>query len=242
VPRTPTFAPVCPACRYDLGGLPDGLCPECGARFTREDLEIAHRIRHARVPLDERARSHAPLVAALFMSWCGPQSGEVRLEILLQAVMWGAAAWWIALRRSILAGPGARQALWLLFPCARTAIGFGQSPAWFVGPILAAPAAAIVLWWAAGRSWSRVGAIAAGLFGLFGIGLGAVLTAWGARWIIAGHHRSPWELPSVLGVDGRYTTARDVLSAGIILLVAAGQALLVAAACRRRARGAAPSA
>lgn len=32
------FLPRCPECRYDLSGLPDGPCPECGRPFVYERL------------------------------------------------------------------------------------------------------------------------------------------------------------------------------------------------------------
>jgi hypothetical protein len=32
------FTPLCPDCRYDLAGLLDGRCPECGLRFTHDGL------------------------------------------------------------------------------------------------------------------------------------------------------------------------------------------------------------
>ncbi len=32
------FVPHCSACRYDLTGLPDGVCPECGAAYTLHEL------------------------------------------------------------------------------------------------------------------------------------------------------------------------------------------------------------
>jgi hypothetical protein len=42
-PLRPSFdwRPTCPACRYDLEGLPDGPCPECGHVFRFADLVAA---------------------------------------------------------------------------------------------------------------------------------------------------------------------------------------------------------
>lgn len=37
-PGTSEFRPACLKCRYDLTGLGDGVCPECGASFTRAGL------------------------------------------------------------------------------------------------------------------------------------------------------------------------------------------------------------
>ena len=36
--------PACPACGYDLRGVPEPICPECGLRITAADL----------MPLDQR--------------------------------------------------------------------------------------------------------------------------------------------------------------------------------------------
>jgi hypothetical protein len=121
-------------------------------------------------------------------------------------------------------------------------VGFGHSPAWFAGPLLAAAPTAFVLWWAAGRSWARLGALLSALLGLFGLGLGAVLMVWGVRGTIAGDHWSRWEFPSLPGFDGRDTTVREVLAAGIIFVVAAGQSLVVSAMCWRRLRATPPRA
>jgi hypothetical protein len=45
VPHNPPagFAPRCRACQYDLTGLADGHCPECGASFTLTSLVAASR-------------------------------------------------------------------------------------------------------------------------------------------------------------------------------------------------------
>lgn len=38
------FIPKCLSCAYDLSGLPDGRCPECGAAFTRQELIAANQV------------------------------------------------------------------------------------------------------------------------------------------------------------------------------------------------------
>lgn len=35
---SPGFTPVCSLCQYDLSGLADGRCPECGSEFTQKQL------------------------------------------------------------------------------------------------------------------------------------------------------------------------------------------------------------
>jgi len=37
---TPAVDVFCPRCRYNLRGLPDGHCPECGERFERQRLLV----------------------------------------------------------------------------------------------------------------------------------------------------------------------------------------------------------
>lgn len=39
------FVPVCEDCRYDLSGLADGKCPECGLAFRRERLRYLYLVR-----------------------------------------------------------------------------------------------------------------------------------------------------------------------------------------------------
>lgn len=45
VVEPPNFKPTCLDCAYDLTGLDDGLCPECGHAFTRKRLVAAYQAR-----------------------------------------------------------------------------------------------------------------------------------------------------------------------------------------------------
>jgi hypothetical protein len=38
------MAVVCPTCQYDLTGLPEGTCPECGTGFTHSGLEALEQL------------------------------------------------------------------------------------------------------------------------------------------------------------------------------------------------------
>lgn len=41
------FTPRCAKCQYELVGLPDGACPECGAGFSHEALKAEYAIERA---------------------------------------------------------------------------------------------------------------------------------------------------------------------------------------------------
>lgn len=43
--ESPAFAPECPECGYELTGLPDGSCPECGSVFSHAALRAAREER-----------------------------------------------------------------------------------------------------------------------------------------------------------------------------------------------------
>jgi hypothetical protein len=58
VPRTPGIR--CPDCRYDLRGLSESTCPECGARFDLAQLSRRHERRR------RRSRFLWSLAASLF--------------------------------------------------------------------------------------------------------------------------------------------------------------------------------
>lgn len=42
--KSDEWPPLCPKCGYNLTGLPETRCPECGSSFTRRGLRIQHSI------------------------------------------------------------------------------------------------------------------------------------------------------------------------------------------------------
>ncbi|MFN7020242.1 MAG: hypothetical protein ACK4WH_02800 [Phycisphaerales bacterium] len=116
------FIPECPACGYELTGLPDGPCPECGTGFTLDALRRAW--------LNPPARAWTmPPFALMILSyllclfpptqsrWSGRADADyepfVIIMVLLLAGLW--AAWrFESLRRD------PRHLLWLLPPIARS--------------------------------------------------------------------------------------------------------------------------
>lgn len=45
------FSPACPTCKYDLSGIPEGKCPECGGAFTLAGLMALHNRPRFKWPL-----------------------------------------------------------------------------------------------------------------------------------------------------------------------------------------------
>ena len=45
----------CLTCKYDLSGLPDGVCPECGAAFSLAMFEMMEQVKaDGRIPIPVR--------------------------------------------------------------------------------------------------------------------------------------------------------------------------------------------
>lgn len=119
------FAPHCPSCGYDLRGLPDSRCPECGQPFTHDALLMAELAR-ARV---EPPPAHALLILGLVIG-CLPCLWIPRwdLQAFALILMWGLIVGWVITQRKPLAKNEAIRSLWLLVPIIRT-----------TGPLLATP-------------------------------------------------------------------------------------------------------
>jgi hypothetical protein len=152
------FVPECLRCRYDLTGLPDGLCPECAAPFTHAALleRWAQSRRHFDPPTDPlTTRPLAVANVGVVLAWALPPG------FLATAAALGA-AWacvWIsgALRERRAPrpqpGPG-----WTVVPALATTpllIGFvaWPNPAELAGAacVLGVAAGATSLWTGGGR-------------------------------------------------------------------------------------------
>lgn len=94
------FKPLCLDCRYDLSGLPDGKCPECGVKFTHEQLQRVHAARE----LANRDRYKFLLSVPLgLLAWLSPLAA-VFVGAALEIPMRGMpnARWYVALLSSVL--------------------------------------------------------------------------------------------------------------------------------------------
>lgn len=61
----------CPACRYDLAGLPDGPCPECGREFSRAMFDMIEQVRtQNREEFWASLRASARTISALLAVAC----------------------------------------------------------------------------------------------------------------------------------------------------------------------------
>ncbi len=94
------FKPLCLDCRYDLTGLFDGKCPECGVRFTHEQLQRVHAARLEAKRNRQRALLGLPLG---LLAWLSPFAAVfvgAALEIPLRGMP--NARWYVALLSSVL--------------------------------------------------------------------------------------------------------------------------------------------
>lgn len=142
--QPPLQSVPCPACTYDLAGVPDGPCPECGALFTREAIAKAKEARASRGSMSMR-RGFAALSLGMSVAlcvMCRPW-GEFDngIATFWSMCVWGFALLWLfGVMPQLKASP--LGALWLLFPAIAVPTGFHGWPMLF-----AAAPSLIAGWW-----------------------------------------------------------------------------------------------
>ncbi len=110
----------CPVCGYDLRGLPDQRCPECGHAFDPATLPLTRERDVPSSPAATLALAGAILLAFAKFGWGQTQTNTFG-QVVWIALMWALAAIWAVLRRNDWSRAGRQYLLlWLLVICAGT--------------------------------------------------------------------------------------------------------------------------
>lgn len=117
------FIPTCPGCEYDLTGLPDGPCPECGTRFSASALREAWLNPPAR-PWTLPAFTLLAIADLLCLMpptdssrWAFRRDADY--EPFISIMVWVLVGLWVAWRMNSLR-EDPRRWLWLIPPTARS--------------------------------------------------------------------------------------------------------------------------
>lgn len=234
------FRPVCPECAYDLSGLPDGPCPECGEPFKYVALLAAHRREHQPRPPDNAALM-ASWTAAL-LSLLIPALQPKAITIAFAAALSGL---WAIQHRKELRRTRDIRALYLQGVV--VSIGGVASPDSGFARLLFVVGLVVFTYLATRRSKLLTTSWLAGMLclGLLIVGVPRALS--GCAGLARGEHwsnwRAPWPLP--LRLHHLFTPAivmthREVLVIGLAAIAfTVIPALLCIGALRRHRRGAA---
>lgn len=192
------FVPRCPDCRYELSGLADGNCPECGLAFRMYALErqwiSRQRVRDDRYYQKIAARFGSLAILFLLLG-TGPWAGEFLIFIPL----FGSWVLAIALMRWVWADSLRTQAhLWLftVIPLWGISAGVSASEYPMIGLGLCVAGALAISWTALKGSplWSSLFIVPFGPAPLLLIGLAMVWEGLHLR--AQGHYWSSFDWPA----------------------------------------------
>jgi hypothetical protein len=188
---TRRYIPRCPTCRYDLTGLADGSCPECGNRFRHAELRAAWEAAERSRP---RTTGHEALYVAAFLALPPCCLIEFPYGVIATSLMWVLAVTWCIQQWDRLRQERAYWLLWLLLACARSMVGLGPLP---VGPVavLAGFVGLWVLFHAFRHTPLESGAILFGALTLALLPTGLLATAQAAAGAAAGHYWGAFDRP-----------------------------------------------
>jgi hypothetical protein len=128
----PSFVPTCSCCAYDLRGIPDGVCPECGRAFEHQLLEDAARQSWAKTVAYRRVSPDAILLAfalpALLMlpSLLLVRTGQPSSVEFWSLFLWIGTSYWAWRGRWVIFRPSPIRLAWLIFPVLYAALPFGS--------------------------------------------------------------------------------------------------------------------
>lgn len=225
------FVARCEDCRYDLSGLADGKCPECGLPFTRDALRYLFTIRE-RARLQRRNAAPRVLlgtIAILSSLLCG-LGLRVGTAALLAAWTLGLAAWLAHGRRTWPVG--AHLLVLYLVPLLLFAIVHAATPYGLPVVAVAAILACAVSYTALRHEPLRAAFLIAILMIAPALLLSAALWLMSASRAAAGHHWTDFDYPTPTGWQA--IPAPQGLRAAVWLLGLASAVAVVVAFYARR--------
>jgi hypothetical protein len=158
----PSFIPLCPRCNYDLRGIPDGVCPECGKPFARrqiiDDLERNWSAQLAYRNVSPDALLFVLLIPTLLqlpaLFSTAPRRGGDPAE-LWSLILWIGTIYWAWRGRWIIFRPSPLRLCWMVVPIVWGALPFisGRPMAWTDLAISGIGTGAVIMIWALTRPW-----------------------------------------------------------------------------------------
>jgi hypothetical protein len=185
------YIPLCPVCRYDVSGLPDGRCPECGNRFTHARIRALWENRRQRKPPGHGAMT-AALILALPPICLIP--GLV-YQLIAVPVMWALAYIWLMQHGETVKEGRGYWVLWLLVPCIRTPIGFEGTGLQMPIATIAGVLAVAVLQYALRHSPRESLAILLGSLAVATLPFGVLSSLIGLQGAQSQHYWGAWDVP-----------------------------------------------
>jgi len=147
------FVPRCPGCKYDLTGLSESRCPECGTRFSIPTLLAAWQARKSATIND--GDFYLAVLLSLIAWYPADISEPIVLvwRVPLLMGLWFLVWFWFRRRREeFREASEAHRLLWVWGPCISTAMGLAATPG--LNVIVAAAMLAVGLL-ATVTSWRR---------------------------------------------------------------------------------------
>lgn len=232
----PGFVPRCPGCGYDLTGLSQNRCPECGRWYTIPDLIRAWRERQAsRAQAQDADALGAGLLAfvALFpTNLFNPASVLWKLPVLV-GLWWLTAVWYRRRAEELREPTEGHRLMWVWIPCISTAAGLLPTPV--LGQLVSAAmlvigTAVTVVAFRRSPVWTAsIVTLTLAIPVAIVVVMAVSMVTMGLAGLGRGHHWSVADFPSWYwrGVPGRVRgmNNREAVRIGTVILVASAALL-----------------